>query len=382
MRILHICLAAFYIDGYAYQENILPRQNKEDGHEVYILASCETFIDNQRLGYVEPSIYTNSDGIQVTRIPYLKGVPLFAAKKLRIYEGVWEYLNHLQPDVIFSHDLCYFSVLDVLRYKHNHPEVKLYADTHTSGDNSGRNWLSLNILHRIFYKYLIQKSLPYIEKYFYIGEGEKEFNQSIYCVPNAMLEYYPLGGILFSNTKYQNIREKKRKELGIHSNEKLFVHSGKLDELKRTKELLEAFSAVPDEKSRLVIIGSIPDMQKNVLMPLIQADKRISFLGWKTGEELREYLCACDVYCQPGSVSATLQNAICQYCAIMAYPHEAYTARLDYGNFFWVTSKEDMIRMFNKIKDYPEILEGMKTASMKCAKELLDYRKLAARLYK
>lgn len=39
MKILHLCLACFYIDGYTYQENILPRINREDGHDVRILAS-------------------------------------------------------------------------------------------------------------------------------------------------------------------------------------------------------------------------------------------------------------------------------------------------------------------------------------------------------
>ena len=42
MRILHLCLSCFYIDGYNYQENILPRINHEDGHDVRILASTET----------------------------------------------------------------------------------------------------------------------------------------------------------------------------------------------------------------------------------------------------------------------------------------------------------------------------------------------------
>ena len=50
MRILHMCLAAFYIDKYSYQENILPRMHKKQGHEVQIIASVETFVDDVNLG--------------------------------------------------------------------------------------------------------------------------------------------------------------------------------------------------------------------------------------------------------------------------------------------------------------------------------------------
>ena len=381
MKILHIGLASHFTEGMTYQDNQLSYQNIIDGHEVLYISDTEKY-ENGKLLDVGHENVTLNNGVRLVRLPYQMILGRFVSRKIRKVSRLYELIKDFRPDVILSHDLSYYSILDVIHYKKEHPQVILYADTHTAEFNSGRNWISLNILHRIFYRYLVQKALPYLEKYFYVGESEKEFSKKVYGVPELMMEYYPLGGFLFAEKEYMKNRLEKRAELAIDSDCILYIHSGKLEREKRTRELLEAFSSVPNEKSRLLIIGSIPDYQYNVLMPLIEADKRILYLGWKSGPELRKYLCACDVYCQPGSVSATLQNAICQYCAIMAYPHEAYTARLDYGNIFWVTSKEDMIRMFNKIKDYPEILEGMKTASMKCAKELLDYKQLAARLYK
>ena len=49
MKVLHCCLAAFYIDDYGYQENILPKMHKIQGHQVKIVSSTETYIDNQTL---------------------------------------------------------------------------------------------------------------------------------------------------------------------------------------------------------------------------------------------------------------------------------------------------------------------------------------------
>ena len=63
MKILHCCLAAFYIDKYGYQENVLPKMHKIQGHEVEILASTENYLNGNKLSYVKPSIYYNEDKI-------------------------------------------------------------------------------------------------------------------------------------------------------------------------------------------------------------------------------------------------------------------------------------------------------------------------------
>lgn len=382
MKILHLCLACFYIDNYTYQENILPHINHEDGHDVRIIASTETYVDNAHLGYVEPSEYVTEYGVPIKRLPYVKVGNGFVTHKLRIYPHLYEELAAFAPDVVMCHDLAFGSVLDVIRYKKDHPQVKLYADTHSAAYNSGTNWLSLHILHRLYYRYLTQKALPYLERYFYIGEGEREFSARNYNIPEAQMEYYPLGGVLLSDEEYAATRAKRRAELGLAENDRLYIHSGKLQTVKRTDELLSAFSAVDDPHAVLAVIGSIPKEREAVLLPLIAADKRIRYLGWKSGDDLQEYLCAADLYCQPGSVSATMQNAICRNTPVMSYPHPAYTADLDYGQFFWIKTQADMEQVFGKIKADPDVLLPMSAASRRCAEDLLDYRKLAAQLYR
>ena len=176
MKIMHCCLANFYIDNYGYQENILPQINKKDGHSVLIVASTETYLENNKKGYVKPLRYKTPDGIPVVRLPYVNVFTKPLASKIRKYKGLYKEIENFKPDVIMIHDLCFFSIREIIKYKKKNPNVRLFADTHTAGHNSGRNWLSLNILHRIFYKHLILKAIPYIEKYFYIGRPEKEFN--------------------------------------------------------------------------------------------------------------------------------------------------------------------------------------------------------------
>jgi 1,2-diacylglycerol 3-alpha-glucosyltransferase len=65
MKILHCCLASFYIDNYGYQENILPALHKRDGHEVHIIASTETYIENKSIGYINAGSYLSDTNIEV-----------------------------------------------------------------------------------------------------------------------------------------------------------------------------------------------------------------------------------------------------------------------------------------------------------------------------
>ncbi len=380
MKIAHIGLASFFTENMTYQDNQLTNQNVLDGHEVLIVSNASKYAGGKvvETGYED---FYLENGARLVRLPYRKILSRSISEKLRVVDGLYELLESFAPDVIMSHNLAYWSVLDVVRYKKNHPEVKFYADTHTSVYNSGRNWVSLHIQHRMLYRYLTHRALPYLEKYFYVGATEREFSKENYGVPLERMEYFPLGGNPPEKDVYLENRAKRRVELALADDEVLLLHSGQLDAPKRTKDLLKAFAAVPELKAKLAIIGSVPDAEKQNLLPLMEADPRVVYLGWKQAPELLEYLCACDLYCQPGSVSATLQNAVCCGSPVMSYPHLIYTEGLDYGNILWAESCEDMEEIFRNIAGKKVDLEALREGSRRCAQELLDYRVLAARLY-
>lgn len=381
MKILHCCLSNFYIDNYNYQENILPSINKMDGHTVKIIASTETFIDNLRIGYVQPAKYHTQDGIEITRIPYKKYLPRFMMKKIRHYEKLYKIIDNFSPDVILFHGLPAYDLLTVAKYKKNHPNIKLYVDNHADKNNSGRNWLSKNILHKKFYRRIVQKSYNYIDKIFYTTYETKSFLQEYYEIEDEKMEFFPLGGHIFSEKERSQKRTKIRREFNLKETDILLVHSGKLTEAKRTKEILEAFSKVNTFNLKLFIIGSVPKGQESFLEEYLEKDNRISYLGWKNADELLEYLCASDLYVQPGSQSATMQNALCCGSAALLYPYPSHKYLLK-DSVFYVENSEEMLMTFQKISQNREILEGKRKKSYKIAKEKLNYRLIAARLYK
>ena len=298
MRILHICLAAFYIDNYAYQENVLPRMHKRMGFDVRILASCESFVNNQSLGYVEPSSYINEDEIPVTRLPYRRWIPFFIAKKLRYYMGVSEYLEDYKPDLIFLHDIQFLDLIKVIKYKDKHESVVIVADGHTDYVNSARGFISKNILHGMIYKNAIRRSEKYISKFYGTLPLRNQFMREMYNIPKAKLEYLPLGvddeKTVFVN--HTSDKEMITSKYHLDINDYLVVTGGKLDsDKKNVLKLMDAVAKLQDVS--LLIFGTFSKEIES------QAKERLSekivFAGWQNEADSMRILSAADIVIFP-----------------------------------------------------------------------------------
>jgi len=380
MKIAHVGIVCFFTEGMTYQDNQLTQQNVADGHEVLYISNAAKYVNGKivETGYEDIVL---PDGMRLVRLPYERIINKFISGKLRKVKGLYKLLCDFAPDVILSHDLCYLSVFDVLRYKKEHPQVKLYADTHTEEKNSGLNWLSMNIQHKIIFRYLYQKAYPYLEKYFYISQEIKDFSVKHYGLPEDKMEFFPLCGHILKDSEYAELRASGREELGLTEDETVFIHAGKLEDEKRTDEILSAFASVPELKAKLIVCGSIPEDMKERLVGPLHADERVLYLGWKKADELIRYLCAADLYLQPGGQSSIMQNAVCCRKAVMLYPHPAYVSGYDGGNVIWVETEEDMRKSFETIASGGIDLKLLGEKSSLFASEYLDYGKLAAKLY-
>ena len=375
MKIVFLGLGACYTPGMSYQDNCFNDVLLSQGHDVCYLSNPEMYVDGE-LVTCRPGTECFPDGLKLIRVRYVRILTSFVTKKLRAFPGVYQILLDNAPDCIYCHGFDFLPVRDVARYKRAHPEVRVYADTHTNYANSARNCLSRRLLHELYYRSLYKTLESSLEKLFYVGDEERQFALDIYRVKESLLSYLPLGGFCPTDEEYQSMRASAREEFSLRADEILLVHSGKMDPQKKTEQLLRAFSACKDFPGKLALIGSIPEEMRVTLLPLIEADPRIIYLGWKSADELRRYLCACDLYCQPGSVSATMQNAICCRCPVLAYPHESYLRHYDAGNLTWVRDEEEILSFLRKVGAAPEILARMSQLSVAYAAVHLDYRTL------
>lgn len=379
MRIIHFALSCFYIEGYNYQENVIPTIHAHEGHTVLMVASCVSFNEHGEPCIVEPTKYHSKNGFDVIRVPYKKLFEVGLLRRFRLYEGVYDIIENFKPDIMYFHGCSALELNTVVRYKRRHPEVVLFIDNHADRNNSASSYASLLIQHKLIYKPSLKKALPYTEKLLCPSIECMDFCREVYGVPDEKLEFYPLGGTIFSIRQREEIRANVRLKENVAQNAIVFTHSGKMDAKKRTIDIIKAFKSVKNEDFRLWIIGVLMDDVKEKVIEEISTDNRISYLGWKNSEELTDYLCATDFYVQPGGQSATMQNAMCCGCAVMLYPYKSHGPYVD-GNGFFVSTVDDMRDAFAEISNHPEMCIEMKKKSLEIASELLDYEKLADRV--
>lgn len=381
MKIVHCCLSNYYIDDFSYQENEIVAQNVRDGHQVTVIASTESFNKDMKISYLMPGDYIGSDGARVIRLPYAKFLPQLIMRKLRINPGVYKLLVSLRPDVILFHGTCGWELNTVSRYKHKNPNVKLYVDSHEDFNNSARTWYSKWILHFSYYRKIILNNVDLIDKILCVNKDSMSFLNKFYGISDDKLEFYPLGGNLLFDFEYLKIRNNTREKYELNKENIVFIQSGKIDRSKKLIESLRTFIKLEDSRLSFIVVGHIHEDVKQIVDSLITSDNRIRFLGWKTTTELRDLLCAADIYVQPGTQSATMQMSLCCRCVLIiddVPSHEPYL-----NNNGWLVGKKITLdQAFDLAKSSIDLLEVMSTNSANLAERLLDYKKLAGRIYK
>lgn len=382
MKILHCCLSCFYIDGYDYQENELVRRHVRDGHDVLVLASTETFNASKEIDYVSAGDYMGKDGARVIRVPYSTLLPHKVMRKLRYYKGISKILNDFKPDVILFHGMAAGELESVTKYVKNNNTTKLYIDSHEDYHNSARNFISKWLLHYGFYRPILKKALPYTEKILALSPEVIDLVNGLYEVPKENIELYPLGGEIFEDAQYNSIRNKARQLLKVKANDILIVQSGKMDKTKKLIETLRAFNSTKDERLKLIIVGHIYDDILDEANIIINSDSRIHYVGWKSASELKEILCAADIYIQPGTQSATMQASLCCRCSVILHNYPSHRYLVNEHNGWLINNTFELEKVF---MDLPNVsnqkIENMKVNSLQVAKRWLDYNVLASRIY-
>lgn len=366
MKILHCCLACFYIDNYGYQENILPKQHKKDGHEVEILASTETFLNHITLGYIAAGSYISESGIPVTRLQYSNLLPHFIMKKLRIYKGVSSVLDRFAPDIIFVHDCQFLDIRHIVKYAKSKPGVKIFVDCHTDFLNSARNWFSKNIMHKIIYRKCAKMIEPYATKFFGVLPVRCDFLHDIYGIPREKIELLELGAE--DDKIHVEMRDEIRgricRELNLGVKDFIIITGGKLDKQKNTEALLDAVVMIASDRIKLVIFGSITNDVLNAVEKKID-NPSVRYIGWINADKVYDYLLSADLAIFPGLHSVLWEQAVacgvpCIFRNIEGI-HHVNTG----GNCMFLNegSAEEISQILRKIEDNQLLYEEMKKSA-------------------
>ena len=381
MKIVHICMVDAFSEGWAYHRNIISDKNKADGHDVTIITTKYRMRSDGKCELDKPGVFYTKTGVKIVRLENIvSGLPMAVMDRLHWTKGLYKALEQEKPDIIMVHNLQFVNLYLVAKYRKKHNDMRLIGDTHSDRFVSiGKNPKKSIFVNKRIWGPVIRRNFKQFDRFCYIGLEQKQFFEEMYNISleNAMLA--PLPAPIVSEKDKEKARDKIRKKHDIKQDEKLFVHSGKLVPRKKTKELLIALRQIP-LKCKLLIIGDIPPESMKELNALIDKDRRVEYLGWKSGDELREYISAADLYLQPGTMSITMQNALCAGTPVMIYPHDSYKYYCN-GCEFIVKTTEDIERVFKGLSENGYDLNDMSRKAYEVANQYFSIDNAAKILY-
>lgn len=387
MKIVHICLAGLYMNGWGYQENMLAKFQKKDGHDVFVIANEYTYdyegnytklrdyeveglenkIDNNTNNYNNAFINAKVDcnGVKIIRLQ-IKGEKNITGPAQRVhYIGLYEELEKMTPDIIFLHNPQILDVKDIVCFmKKNCRSVRLFVDSHSDYSNSARNFLSKHILHGMIWRNKVKKLIPYTTKFYGVLPARVDFLRERYHIPKNRIELLQMG---MDDDLAKEAGNKKnisliRSMLRVKDNDFLIVTGGKIDGAKKqTLLLMDAVKKINYPFLKLVIFGSVADCLRDEFVSKCD-NERIQYVGWIDSNTTYSYFAASDFVFFPGRHSVMWEQVAGQGIP-MAVKYWEGTTHIDIGGNVKFL-REDSVEEIKKVIKSLFIEEEIK--KMKC----------------
>lgn len=310
MKIVHIAISCFYIEGAGYQENLLPKAHKEAGHDVTMISSQYSFNSQGQTEYRPARTYVNANGVKVIILkdtPHLRfGLSMFKKKCYGLYKA----LETECPDIIFMHGLTALDSYTVLKYLRKHPQVKFYADQHGDYYNTRYSKLGRFVLNTIT-RPMVKKIAKAANKLWGTTPWRVEYMQDIYRVPAEKTGLLVMGADE-SKIDWKNreaISKKIRKQYNIPEDAFLIVTGGKINKAKNIHLLADAVAALNREDIKLLAFGSL-DKEMEELFSQQKYKESTILAGWIKSDAAYDIFLAGDLVCFPGTHSVLWEQAV------------------------------------------------------------------------
>lgn len=300
-----------YTEEMSYQENLLPKYHAIDGHEVIMLTTCYKIDEKKETLFTPPVDKIISNGIRLVRMDYHKIINNYITRKIRKVDGTFQFIKLLLPDIIFFHGPQSIELVTASKYVKENPYVKMFVDNHADYINSGTNWFSKHLLHKIFWKYCIKKAEPYVTKFYGVTPLRCDFLRKMYNVPSYKIELLVMGADdnMIDFSKKNQKRQIIRNALKISKNDFVLVTGGKIDERKNIHLLMQAVNELKFENVKLILFGTPEKQMKTIIENLSKSD-RIRNIGWIESIKVYDYFLASDLAVFPGTHSVLWEQSV------------------------------------------------------------------------
>ena len=454
-KILHIMLTGPVTDGWSYQDNLLTKYQRRLGHEVTMITSQWIWGEDGKLAKCRKTDYRNENDVKVIRLP-IHGKDRWG-RKFKTFEGLYEKMLAEEPDILFVHNVSFLDmdvVVNYIRYrrkleknimpsekssketardtskKRSQTTLQVYVDNHSDFSNSGGNWISRNVLHKILWKSKAKKIEPYTTKFYGVMPARVEWLSRMYGIPEHKCELLVMGADDDGITKAieYNAAKRIREQYHIAEDDFLIVTGGKIDRAKRqTLLLMEAVRNIAEKQGdmqkeaalnkaseiseiresdsagniaasdsagntasgnaakgitknvRLLVFGSVAGELKDELEKLADGNI-VQYTGWIAAEESYDYFSAADLVVFPGRHSVYWEQVVGMGIPMLCKYWEG-TTHVDIGGNVRFLTEDNVSCIENSLlellkEDGKEYLE-MKAAANSERKKEFSYLQIA-----
>jgi 1,2-diacylglycerol 3-alpha-glucosyltransferase len=386
MNIVMLC--DFFNEALEYQENLLVKYYAKHGHRVSVIASTfDSVFDYyaDRHDADAPARTYEAGGARIYKLRYRYNV----LNRLRAYTDISGILQTERPDLIFVHDIM-LNLPEAVRYARRNPNCRMILDYHADYSNSGKNWLSLKVLHGTIRKWFLDRARPHLSRIFPIVPAGAVFLHEIYGVPHDEMEVLPLGADTDLGTAVRSQRRGAglRRSLGIPADDPVIFTGGKLAPAKKTELLIEAVQRLANPRLHLVVVGEAGADDAQYGQTLRERAARVpnvQMLGWLGREDIYACLDMSDLAVFPASQSILWQQAISMGLPLVAGDtgHQDISYLNRYDNIVVLRgqdiSVEGLASAIGRIVGDTRVAETMRQGALRVSDECLNWNALIAR---
>ena len=331
MRIVHICISSPYIDGWGYQENLLPAYLQDIGVDNCVIAPIDNFPSYVKSSDIDEVRAKGSDysyeGVRVLRIPTIK-----ISTSLLFTRGLYRVLENLKPDAIFHHNFNCSSLVVAARYSKRH-SIPLLVDNHADEINMTSNHLWAFIYYKCLIKSVCRLYRTTIFKAYGVTLSRCDFIRKYYGVPKSKIDFLPIGADTKLAARLLSVID-IRKEYGFTNEDRIIVSGGKMGKGKGTHNLIMAVGSLRSRfpSLKLVLFGTFEDEETKALAknsPFVKVE------GWCDREKTLKLLKMADVACWPVHHTTLVEDAISVGTPLILRK-TGTTAHLIDGNGVWI----------------------------------------------
>lgn len=380
MKIVHICLAARYIEGWGYQENLLPQMHKKMGLDVTVLTSDDVFNEKYVAEKRKELEYINPFGIHVKTLPRTTRYGWIS--RFNDFDNVYKTLEEEKPEIIFVHGGQFFALKDVIRYCKKHRDVKLYIDQHGDYYNMPVTDWKNKIAQKLIYGHWIRQAVPYCSRFWGVTPWRCQYLNDVYGVPKEKIELLVMGAddqkIHFD--QMPQLRDTIRQSLNIDPDDFVVITGGKIDKTKNIHLLMQAVSEINADHLKLIVFGQ-PNDEMAELIENLSKDKHIRNIGWQPADKVYDYFLASDLVVFPGTHSVLWEQACGCGIPIMVKDWEGMH-HVDVGGNCEFLTQDSVTEMKNKVfavYENHEKYNEMKRVAVEKGIPTFSYKQIAKR---